>query len=174
MVCNLSRETSAAMAAGARTPLPIEVDVERSKSRKERPSAGVDILSIGGNPTLPVYLSGLFQKFGWTVYHSPSLEEAGQFLAYNRAAVAICEEALPDAVWQDALGALNALPDAPMFVVIGSDKALLNEVLALGSFDVLTRPLREAEVIWTVASAWHQWMRRFENPDSRGTRCSDA
>jgi hypothetical protein len=174
MVRNLSRETLTSLAAWARAPLPIEVDAERWKSRQEQTSASVDILSIGSNPTLPVYLSGLFQRFGWTVGRSANLEEAGAFLAYNSAAVAICEEALPDAVWQDALAVLNALPDAPMVVVIGDDKALLDEVLALGGFDVLTRPLREAEVIWTVASAWHQWMKRFENPDTRGPRCSDA
>jgi DNA-binding NtrC family response regulator len=152
----------------------MEVDSDRRKSRQERPTAVVDVLSIGANPTLAVYLSGLFRRFGWVVRRSASLEEARQFLENNRASVAICEEVLPDAVWQDALGTLNAIPEGPMFVVIGSEKTLLGEVLALGGFDVLTRPLREAEVIWTVASAWHQWMKRFEDPDSGGARCSDA
>jgi hypothetical protein len=161
MVRNLSRETLTAVSAWTQLPLPMEVDAEERKSRRRR-SVVVDVLSIGGNPTLAVYLSGLFQKFGWTVRRSANLEQAGVFLGDNRAAVAICEETLPGAVWQDALNALNAIPDAPMFVVIGDDKTLLDEVSALGGFDVLTRPLDEAEVIWTVASAWHHWMKRFE------------
>jgi hypothetical protein len=140
MVRNLSRETLSAVAAYAEAPLAIEVGAERCKLRQQKPSAAVDILSIGSNPTLPVYLSGLFQRYGWTVSRSSNLEEAGEFLADNRAAVVICEEALPDAAWQDALDAVIALPDAPMFVVIGDDKALLDEVLDLGGFDVLTRP----------------------------------
>ena len=174
MIRNLSRETLSALAACPRLPLPMEVDVDDRDSQERRPSAVVDVLSVGANPTLTVYLSGLFERFGWTVRRAANLEEAGEFLQKNRAVVAICEEALPDAHWQDALWALNAIPDAPMFVLIGSDKTLLDELLASGGFDVLTRPLREAEVIWTVASAWHEWMKRFENPDSGGARCSDA
>jgi DNA-binding NtrC family response regulator len=174
MIRNLSSETLTAMAAYAQAPSAMAVDIERCNLHQHKPSAGADILSIGSNPTLPVYLSGLFQKFGWTVRRSANLEKAGELLADNGVAVVICEKALPDAAWQDALGAVNALPDPPMFVLLGDDKTLLDEVLALGGFDVLTRPLREAEVIWTVASAWHEWMKRFENPDRRGTRCSDA
>jgi hypothetical protein len=162
------------MAACPRLPLPAGVDAADRESRQERPSAVADVLSIGANPTVTIYLSGLFEKFGWTVHRAANLEQTGEFLQMNRAAVAICEEALPDAEWQDAFWALNAVADAPMFVLIGDDMALLDEVLALGGFDVLTRPLREAEVIWTVASAWHQWMKRLKNADGGGSRCSDA
>lgn len=174
MAHNLSRETLSVLAACPRLPLRMGVDAEDSDPRQGRPSAVADVLSIGANPTLAVYLAGLFGKFRWTVRLSANLEEAREYLRNHQAAVVICEEALPDANWQDALWAVSSIPDAPMFVVIGGDKALLDEVLALGGFDVLTRPLREAEVIWTVASAWHEWMKRFENPDSRGARCSDA
>lgn len=119
-------------------------------------------------------MSGLFQRFGWTVRLSMTLEDAIDFLQEHKAAVAICEETLPDGTWRDAARILNSFPNAPMVVVIGSDRALLDEVLALGGFDVLTRPLRESEVIWTVASAWHQWMKRFQYQATGGPSCSDA
>lgn len=174
MARNLSRETLVAMAACPRLPSPMDVDAECRESRQRRPSAVADVLSIGDNPTLAIYLAGLFEKFGWTVRRSANLEEARAYLGNNRAAVVVCEEALPDAVWQDAVCTLNAIPDAPMFVVIVDDKALLDEVLAVGGFDVLTRPLREADVVWTVVSAWHQWMKRFQSQHTGGPRCSDA
>ena len=174
MAHNLSRETLSVMAACPRLPLPMGIEVEDRGPRQGRPSAVADVLSIGANPTLAVYLAGLFEKFRWTVRHSANLEEAREYLGNHQAAVVICEEALPDADWQDALWAVNAIPDAPMFVVIGGDRTLLDEVLALGGFDVLTRPLREAEVIWTVASARHEWIKRLENTNGGGSRCSDA
>ncbi|MCC6362493.1 MAG: response regulator [Bryobacterales bacterium] len=171
---NLSRESLSVTAACAQLPSPMEVDAENRESRQERKQAVTDVLSIGANPTLAIYLAGLFAKYGWTVRRSANLEDARAYLADHRAAVVVCDEALPDAAWQDALGALKAIPDAPMFVLIGSEKTLLGEALALGGFDAVIRPLREAEVIWTVASAWHQWMKRFEDLDSGGAPCSDA
>ncbi len=51
-------------------------------------------------------------------------------------------------------------------VVVGDDHSLLQEVPAWGGFDALIRPLRDLEVTWTIASAWHAWMKRFEAPSS--------
>lgn len=174
MVCNLSEKALTAMAACPLAPPTPERETESNNACRSKASMVADILCIGADPTLAVYLSGLFQPFGWTIRRSVSLEEVGEFLESNRAAVAVCEEALPGAAWQDVLSIVNSVPSAPMFVVVGNDRALLDGVLALGGFDALTRPLRESEVIWTVASAWHQWMKRFESQHTRGTRCSDA
>ena len=84
------------------------------------------------------------------------------FLKNNRAAVALCEESLPDGFWHETAVALSSMPDAPALIVISNDSSLVHEVLALGGFDVLVRPLREPDVVWTIASAWHAWMKRFE------------
>ncbi len=173
MTSRLSRSSSFALAASQRPP-PVESVAGISESLQRRPSTATDVLCIGANPILAVYLAGLFEKFGWTVRLSADLGEARDFLADHRAAVVICEESLPDAAWQEAVFTLDAIPDPPMLVVIGRDKSLLDEVLALGGFDVLTRPLREAEVIWTVASAWHHWMKRMECPRHRGARTPAA
>jgi DNA-binding NtrC family response regulator len=174
MVCNLSEKALTAMAACPLAPSAPERETESNNACRSKPSMAADILCIGADPTLAVYLSGLFQPFGWTISHSVSPEEVGAFLESNRVAVAVCEEAWPGAAWQDVLSIVNSVPSAPMFVVVGSDRALLEGVLVLGGFDVLTRPLREAEVIWTVASAWHQWMTRFEGQHTGDPRCSDA
>ena len=174
MAGNLFREALIAMAVCPQTPHALEAEGDVRNTRCRRPSGATDILTIGANPTPVVYLSGLFQRFGWTVHAAVNLEDAIDFLQEHKAAVAICEETLPDGTWRDAERILNSFPNAPMFVVIGSDRTILDEVLAVGGFDVLTRPLRESEVIWPVASAWHQWMKRFQSQDTGGPPCSDA
>lgn len=126
-----------------------------------------DVLTISPNPTLSVYFSGLFDQFGWAVVRRDSCESAIDFLRRNRAAVAICEEELPDGGWKSVIRAAGAMPDPPSFVVIGEEAPLWKEVSRLGGFDVLTRPLREADVVWTVASAWHHWMKQTEMRDQQ-------
>jgi hypothetical protein len=96
------------------------------------------------------------------------------FLQENKAAVAVCEEVLPDGSWRDAMAGLTSVPHAPSLIVIGDDPAIVRDVITLGGFDALIRPLRESDVVWSVASAWHAWMKRGEGGDAGGARCSDA
>lgn len=173
MASNRFSDAWTAMAACPQAPLA-EFESEGRNTSRSKPSGVADILTIGSNPTLVLYLSDLFQRFRWTIRRSADLEEASRFLENNRAAVAICEEVLPDALWQDALRTLHPLPGAPVLIVVGSSRDLVAEVVAMGGFDALTYPLREAEVIWTVASAWHQWMKRYEAQGSGGQPCSGA
>jgi len=121
-----------------------------------------DVLTISPNPTLSLYFSGLFDQFGWAVVRRDSCERAIDFLRGNRAAVAICEEDLPDGDWKSVMRAAGTILDPPSFVVIGEEARLWKEVSRLGGFDVLTRPLRQADVVWTIASAWHHWMKQAE------------
>lgn len=174
MVRNPSGAALAASAACPKMPHAQETEGDARDAHSRRPSGITDILIVSSNTTPVLYLSGLFQRNRWKIHRSRSLEDAVEFLQQHKAAVAICEETLPDGTWRDAARTLNSLPNGPMLVVIGSDRALSHEVLDSGGFDVLTRPLREAEVTWTVASAWHQWMKRFQGQETGGTRCSDA
>jgi DNA-binding NtrC family response regulator len=133
-----------------------------------------DILTIGANHMLDRHLVGIFQRFGWRIANRPSRAAAIEFLRKNKAAVALCQELLPDGTWRDAANQFESIPDAPALIVIGQDTAILDEALASGGVDILKWPLHETEVVWTVASAWHQWMKRFEILNKGGAQCSDA
>jgi hypothetical protein len=133
-----------------------------------------DILTIGADPKLGIYLVELSKQFGWTISRVPGWEAADEFLRDTKAAVAICEEILPDGSWRDAAGRLHSIPNAPALVVIGNNEALLDEVLAFGGFDALTGPLRDSDVVWSIASAWQAWMKYFENGGNGDLRCSGA
>jgi len=174
MFTNLS--TAAWNAVPASHPLPDvrEMEDDARDVRHASQSDVTDILAIGANPMQVLYLSGLFQQFGWTVRPMMSLRDAVDFLEEHEAQVAICEETFAGGTWRDAARMLSFFPDPPMLVVIGSDRTLLDEVLAAGGFDVLTRPLRESDVVWTVASAWHEWMKLFQGQEEGGPLCSDA
>lgn len=96
-----------------------------------------------------------------TIASTRTCETGVAFLKTNQAAVAVCEESLPDGFWHDAAAALTSVPNAPALVVVSDHQLLVQDILALGGFDVLVRPLRESDVVWTIASAWHVWMKRF-------------
>jgi len=169
MTRNLSAPSSSSTARPARPGTP------RSPARRLRkPAVVTDVLSVGANATLHVYLSGLFQRFRWVVDYDMSFGKALYSIRHMATAVIVCEEQLPDGSWQSWASSLRSAPNAPELIVVGNDRSLRSEVLALGGFDALTRPLREADVVWAVASAWHQWRKRFEDQGGGGLPCSDA
>ena len=167
MTNNATSMTS--MAACPQLPYEVAKEPREGDIQHQQPSSAVDILTISDNPTLSVYLSGLFHRSGWTIARARTCREGVSFLKNNRAAVALCEESLPDGFWHDTAVALSSLPDAPALIVVSSDPSLVHEVLALGGFDVLVRPLRESDVVWTIASAWHAWKKR--SGQSEGGPC---
>ena len=170
MLNNVKRVTS--MAAGSQLPFRAPRGAEAHPLRAS--VSTTDILTISDNPTLDVYLSGLFKQSGWTIVRRRTCKAGVSFLRDNLTAVAVCEESLPDGFWHDAAMVLSSLPDAPALVLIGDDQALAQEVHALGGFDALIRPLRESVVLWTIASAWHAWMKRREHGRNGVPKCSRA
>ena len=169
MTRNLSAPSSSLTAISPRPSTP-----HFPVPRRRKQAVVTDVLSVGANATLHVYLSGLFQRFRWIVRHDTSFDDALRSIRQTATAVVVCEEQLPDGSWQGWASDVRSIPDAPELIVIGDDRALRNEVLALGGFDALTRPLREADVVWAVASAWHQWRKRFEDQGGGGLPCSDV
>lgn len=170
---NLNQSRLPLAAACPEIPLDAAAIARNQQVRSSRPSGITDVLAIGGTPELGRYLSAIFQRFGWTLARTPGCAAAAGFLRDNRAAVAVCEESLPDGSWRHVALRFGCLPNAPALVVIGGE-GLWHEVVDRGGFDVLRQPLNEADVVWTVASAWHEWMKRFEGTSGGVTPCSDA
>jgi DNA-binding NtrC family response regulator len=59
-----------------------------------------------------------------------------------------CDERLPDGSWKDVLGHIIVLPDAPRFVVLlpSFDPAVWADVINLGAYEALARPLDQGEM----------------------------
>ncbi|MEN6535411.1 MAG: hypothetical protein ABFD89_17230 [Bryobacteraceae bacterium] len=145
-----------------------------SHTRPQSPAVVTDLLSVSANATLHLYLSDLFQKLRWEVDCNMSFKKAAESVQRRDTAVVVCEEDLPDGSWISWVSSLRSTPNAPELIVIGDHRALRYEVMALGGFDALIRPLRETDVIDAVTSAWRYWQKRFQHQDDGGVRCSDA
>jgi DNA-binding response OmpR family regulator len=76
--------------------------------------------------------------------------------------IVICERDLTDGTWKDILQALDTLPDRPFLIVTSrlADDHLWVEVLNLGGYDVLLKPLDHEEVVRSIDSAWRNWSQR--------------
>ncbi len=145
-----------------------------SHMRPQSPADVSDLLSVSANATLHLYLSELFQRFQWVVGYDLSFRKAVDSVRQRDTAVVVCEEDLPDGSWMSWASNLRSIPNAPELIVIGDHRGLRYEVMALGGFDALIRPLRETDVIDVVTSAWRYWQKRFQHQDDGGVQCSDA
>jgi DNA-binding NtrC family response regulator len=145
----------------------------RDESGWPRARAVTDVLVISNSEGAAASILSLFSRSGWTVDSVRDCSEAISFVNDRRVAVAVCDESLSDGSWQDLALAFSAIPHAPALIVIADDPVLPTEVVALGGFDVLAPPLDPEEALWSVASAWHAWWKRYESTDGGG-RCFDA
>ena len=58
-------------------------------------------------------------------------------------------------------------------MVLACDHLCVNEAVGTGAYDVLRRPIEDADLLWTVATAWHDWMKQRER-EAGGELCSSA
>lgn len=68
--------------------------------------------------------------------------------------VIFCDDRLADGTWKDVLSTIAPMPQAPRLVVLsdGVSAGMCAEVMNLGGFDVLNRPLREDDIGRAVAA----------------------
>jgi len=95
-----------------------------------------------------------------------SQAEALEYVRQNRIPVVICESELPDGSWKDLLAQFCRMDCPPMLVVISrfADEHLWSEVLNLGAYDVLAKPLSTKEVAHVVSHAARSWERLWIAP----------
>ena len=104
----------------------------------------------------------VFDRFPWPALRVRNCLEAALHLRSSRPCVIVCERNLPDGGWKDVLEVTASLPSPPPVVVTSrlADEYLWAEVLNLGGWDVLAKPLDEQEVSRTLILAWEHWANR--------------
>jgi DNA-binding response OmpR family regulator len=112
------------------------------------------------------HLRDILKHSNWQHHCARTQSEAFEFLRENITPVVICEGELPDGSWQDVLCRLGRMPCPPLLVVTSriADDRLWSEVLNLGGYNVLAKPLNMKEVFHVVGLAWMLWKRRWERP----------
>jgi hypothetical protein len=139
------------------------------------PTGIIDVLAIGEDATVFRPLQRALRPVGWAVARVGSVEAAVAYLQSKVAAVAVTETdaEVTGLKWEDIVSSLRNVADAPEVVIVSWDRLPLRRVLRAGAFDAMRRPLDHSDLLWTVASAWHNWMSRHECR-SGGGPCSDV
>jgi DNA-binding NtrC family response regulator len=92
--------------------------------------------------------------------------EAMEYVRDNVTPVVICESDLPDGSWQDLWAQFGRMECPPRLVVSSrfADERLWSEVLNLGAYNVLAKPLNTKEVFHVVGLAVQSWERTWVPP----------
>jgi DNA-binding response OmpR family regulator len=112
------------------------------------------------------HLRDILKHSNWQQHAARTQREAFDFLRETVTPVVICESDLPDGTWQDVLSQFGRMQCPPMLVVTSrmADERLWSEVLNLGGYNVLAKPLNMKEVFHVVGLAWMLWKQRWESP----------
>lgn len=127
---------------------------------------GVEILLISPFDEDHQHLHDILKQTNWQQHGARTQREALEFLHDSVAPVVICETELPDGDWQQVLYHLGRMECPPLLVVTSrmADERLWSEVLNLGGYNVLAKPLHLKEVFHVAGLAWMLWQRRWELP----------
>jgi DNA-binding response OmpR family regulator len=112
------------------------------------------------------HLRDILKHSNWQQHGARTQEESFEFLRENVTPVVICESQLPDGTWQEVLSQFGRMQCPPLLVVTSrtADDRLWSEVLNMGAYNVLAKPLIMKEVFHVVGLAWMSWKRRWERP----------
>ena len=124
----------------------------------------VNVLLISSHDEDHQHLRDILKHSNWQQHGARTQQEAFEYLHENVTPVVICESQLPDGAWQDVLSRLGRMSCPPMLVVTSrmADDRLWSEVLNLGAYNVLAKPLNAKEVFHVVGLAWMFWKRSWE------------
>jgi CheY-like chemotaxis protein len=100
-------------------------------------------------------LAGICRRNRWCLLLADTCEEARSALDKLQSPVILCDRDLPGQGWRQTVEDLAASPSRACVILVSAvvDRYLLDEVVRKGGYDVLSKPLREADVVRTVRLA---------------------
>jgi PleD family two-component response regulator len=137
------------MAAVSTVPAPAFDSVEtESELLSLPPKTPARILSISPFPSDHAVLRKVVNSSPWRLTARRTALEAFSELYRTRFIVIFCEFHLVDGTWKDVLDLASNLDEPPLLIVTSQfvDDRVWAEVLNLGGYDVLSKPLVEDEV----------------------------
>ena len=126
---------------------------------KEHDTENISILLVSPHPEDATSLRHILHHEDWHIAHAGSIADANRIIESRRPAVVLCERELPDGNWKDLLHSEERQPGSPLLLIMSkhADEHLWAEVLNLGGYDVLMKPLDRGEVARVVSMAWRYW-----------------
>jgi DNA-binding response OmpR family regulator len=136
-------------------------------------STGISILSVSPFRDDQAAVEAILHQdsrssIKWKLYTTATLERATALVRMDRIPIVICERDLRPGSWRELLEETALMPHSPLLIVTSrlADERLWAEVLNVGGWDVLTKPLNRTEVIRVVESAWRQWQNQQDQHQS--------
>jgi DNA-binding NtrC family response regulator len=113
----------------------------------------------------------LISQLPWRTRRVCGFREARALLNQDLVRVVVCERALPDGDWRDLLDAAPSRQCPPPIIVTSclADERLWAEVLNLGGYDVLAKPLDRDEALRAIGLAWERMEGREAFTRSNGS-----
>jgi DNA-binding NtrC family response regulator len=104
-------------------------------------------------------LAGICTRNGWPLLIANTREEVRTALEKLKAPIILCDRDLPGKGWRETVEDLAASPHRTCILLLSGvvDTYLWHEVVRTGGYDVLSKPLREDEVVRAVRLAWSYW-----------------
>jgi CheY-like chemotaxis protein len=104
-------------------------------------------------------LTGLCSRNRWPLLFTETCEDARIALHKLKAPVILCDRDLPGRGWRETVQDLASSPHRACIILVSEvvDSYLWNEVVRTGGYDVLSKPLREDDVVRAVRWAWWYW-----------------
>jgi FixJ family two-component response regulator len=104
-------------------------------------------------------LAGICSRNGWQLLFAETCEEARAALDKLKAPVILCDRDIPGKGWRETVEGLASSPHRACIILVSGvvDTYLWNEVVRTGGYDVLSKPLREDDVVRAVRLAWSYW-----------------
>ena len=131
----------------------------------------VSALLVGAPDADRSKLETIFLNFGWKLGCARTQMEARAYLESTPVHVVIVESELPEGGWREILEDLRQNPDPPLLLVTArlADESLWAEVLNMGGYDVLAKPLDAEEVSRVIHAALRHFdnERRLERPPAK-------
>lgn len=95
----------------------------------------------------------------WKVIWSATCAAAIEAVQRSEPQIVVSGRTFPDGEWKDIWARLRSRPNPPMFILASrlADESLWSEVLNLGGYDLLLKPLHPEEVVRTVHGALMTW-----------------
>ena len=104
-------------------------------------------------------LAGICNRNRWHLLFADTCEEARTALDQLKAPVILCDRDLPGKGWRETVEDLASSPHRACIILVSGvvDTYLWDEVVRTGGYDVLSKPLREDDVVRAVRLAWSYW-----------------
>jgi FixJ family two-component response regulator len=104
-------------------------------------------------------LADICSRNRWNLLFAGTRQEARSALDRLKAPVILCDRDLPGDGWRATVEDLASSPHHACIILVSgvADTYLWNEVVLTGGFDVLSKPLREDDVVRAVRLAWSYW-----------------